>query len=53
MNKKELYKKAQDLFLEQRYKESIEAFTKAIEAGQKNETTYLKRLADSGIGRIC
>lgn len=43
MDTKELFQKAQRLFIEGKHKESIEAFTKAIESGEKSEIAYLSR----------
>jgi tetratricopeptide (TPR) repeat protein len=43
MSGEEHFEKAQKLFLEGKHKESIDAFTEAIEAGEKKDITYLSR----------
>lgn len=43
MKAKELFRKAQGLFVEGKHKESIESFTKVIEGGEKTEIAYLSR----------
>ncbi len=43
MNAKELFRKAQSLFIEGRHKESIDAFTESITAGGKSEMLLLSR----------
>ncbi len=43
MNAKELFRDAQRFFVEGRHKESIEAFGKSIEAGERTEIAFLSR----------
>ncbi len=43
MDSKELFREAQRFFIEGKHKESMEAFTKVIESGEKSEIAYLSR----------
>ncbi|MCK5286600.1 MAG: tetratricopeptide repeat protein [Thermodesulfovibrionia bacterium] len=43
MTTNELFREAQNLFIEGKHKESIESFTKAIDEGEHTEIAYLSR----------
>jgi len=43
MDAKELFREGQAFFVEGRYGESVESFSKAIEAGEKSEMAFLSR----------
>ncbi len=43
MDAKELFREGQSFFVEGKYGESIESFSKAIEAGEKTEIAFLSR----------
>jgi tetratricopeptide (TPR) repeat protein len=43
MDAKELFREGQGFFVEGKYGESIESFSKAIEAGEKSEMAFLSR----------